>query len=78
MEYAQKNLKKGEELVYTLGVQGMIDAGLPVHAVEVQNAIFRDTGNKFEYLKTLVDYALLHPETGEEFRNYLKALMDKS
>ncbi|MBI3109872.1 UTP--glucose-1-phosphate uridylyltransferase [Candidatus Daviesbacteria bacterium] len=78
LEKASLNLKEGEELVYTMGVQGMVDYGVPVHAVELENAIFRDTGNKFEYLKTVVDLAKQHPEIGEEFSRYLKELVDKS
>jgi len=75
LERAIPNLKEGEELVYTVGVQGMIDAGIPVYAVELENAIFRDTGNKLEYMKTVVDWALEHPEIGEEFKEYLKDLL---
>ena len=78
LEEAERNLKAGEELVYTLGLQGMIDAGIAVHAVELQNAIYRDTGNKLEYMKTVVDLAKEHPKIGEEFTKYLKQLMDKS
>ncbi len=71
---AQKDLPEGEELVYTLGVQDLINQGIPVHAVNIKNAKYRDTGNKLEYLKTLVDYGLDHPEFGEEFAEYLKSL----
>ncbi|MBI2020227.1 UTP--glucose-1-phosphate uridylyltransferase [Candidatus Daviesbacteria bacterium] len=78
LEKALANLKEGEELVYTMGVQSMIDAGIPVHAVELENAIYRDTGNKLEYLKTLIEYGKEHPEIGEEFQKYLKSLVNKS
>lgn len=78
LERAQTSLKEGEELVYTMGVQGMIDDGIAVHAVELENAIFRDTGNKLEYLKTVIEYGVDHLEFGREFRDYLKDLMDKS
>ncbi|MBI2334609.1 UTP--glucose-1-phosphate uridylyltransferase [Candidatus Daviesbacteria bacterium] len=78
LELAAKKLKEGEELVYTLGVQGMIDDQIPVHAIELQNAIFRDTGNKLEYMKTAVELALKHPEVGEQLKQYLKELVNKS
>lgn len=74
LEEAKRNLKNGDELVYTLGIQGMIDDGIPVFACEIQNAKYRDTGNKMDYLKTLVEYGLQHEEFGEEFTNYLKEL----
>lgn len=79
LERAMKTLEEGEELVYTYGVQDLINQGIGVHAVEIKNAIYRDTGNKLEYLKTIVEYGLKHEEFGEDFRNYLEnlALSDK-
>lgn len=78
LEKARDNLDEHEELVYTLGLQGMINQGVDVYAIELQNAKYRDTGNKLEYLKTVVEYGLKHPEFGEDFKEYLKDLADKS
>lgn len=75
LERAAKTLEEGQELVYTFGVQDLIDAGTPVHAVEIKNAIYRDTGNKLEYLKTIVEYGLDHEDIGEDFKNYLENLV---
>jgi len=74
LEQARENLEEGQELVYTAGVQMMIDAGLPIYALEIKNGVFRDTGNKLEYLKTVVEYGLQHEEFGEGFKNFLKNL----
>lgn len=74
LEEARKQLEEGQELAYVTGVQEMINQGLPVYALEIKNAIFRDTGNKVEYLKTVVEYGLKHEECGEEFKNFLKNL----
>lgn len=74
LEAAIPNLGENEELVYTLGIQGVIDKGLPVHAIEFKNAVYRDTGNKLEYLKTVVEYGLSHEDIGEDFAKYLKTL----
>lgn len=74
LEKARENLEEGQELTYTAGVQGIIDEGKDVYALEIQDAVYRDTGNKLEYLKTLVDYGLNHEDCGEEFKNYLKNL----
>ncbi len=74
LEHAKQNLEENEELVYTLGIQGMIDKHIPVYAIELKDAKFRDTGNKLEYLKTVVEYGLKHEEFGEEFAQYLKEL----
>ena len=75
LERAEKTLEEGQELVYTFGVQDLIDQGIPVHAVEIKNAIYRDTGNKLEYLKTIVEYGLDHEDIGEDFKNYLENLV---
>lgn len=75
LERAEKTLEEGQELVYTFGVQDLIDQGIPVHAVEIKNAIYRDTGNKLEYLKTIVEYGLKHEDIGDDFKNYLENLV---
>jgi len=46
----------------------------PVYACEVENAKYFDTGNKLEYLKTVVEFALTHKELNGDFRAYLKSL----
>lgn len=45
-----------------------------IYAVEIQNGKYYDTGNKLEYLKTVVDFGLKHPGLNGEFRDYLKGL----
>ncbi|OGG03236.1 UTP--glucose-1-phosphate uridylyltransferase [Candidatus Gottesmanbacteria bacterium RBG_16_37_8] len=45
-----------------------------VLACEIKNAIYYDTGDKFEYLKTVIEIALKHPELNGKLRNYLKKL----
>ena len=43
-----------------------------VYAVEIQGGKYYDTGNKLEYLKTVVEFALEHSEIKAEFTEYLK------
>lgn len=74
LEEVKKRLRAGEELVYTLGVQQAIDNGSRVHAIEIRNAIYHDTGNKLEYLKTVIEYGLKHPEISKDLRAYIKEL----
>ncbi|MBI2595163.1 NTP transferase domain-containing protein [Candidatus Daviesbacteria bacterium] len=74
LEMAKSGLGSGQELVYTHGIQGMVDKNLPVYAVEIRNAKYRDTGNKLDYLKAVVEYGLDHPEIGKDFAEYLKTL----
>lgn len=48
--------------------------GHPVYAIEIKNGKYYDTGNKFEYLKTVVEFGLQHPDINGEFRAFLKSL----
>jgi len=45
-----------------------------VLACEIQNGKYYDTGNKFEYLKTVIEFALKHPDINGDLRRYLKGL----
>jgi UTP--glucose-1-phosphate uridylyltransferase len=74
LEQAKDNLKDGEELYYNNALKLMIEDGKDVYAAEIKNGKFYDTGNKLEYLKTVVEFALKHPEVGDKFREYLKSL----
>lgn len=46
----------------------------PVYAIEIKKGKYYDTGNKLEYLKTVVELGLKHPEIGEAFKKYLASL----
>lgn len=46
----------------------------PVYAKEGSNLKYFDCGNKLEYLKAVVEYALDREDLGEDFRHYLKNL----
>ena len=45
-----------------------------VYAVEIENGKYYDTGNKLEYMKTVVEFGLKHPEINGEFKEFLKKL----
>jgi UTP--glucose-1-phosphate uridylyltransferase len=45
-----------------------------VYAVEIANSRYYDTGNKLEYLKTVVEFGLKHDELKDDFGEYLKKL----
>ncbi len=46
----------------------------PVYACEIKNGKYYDTGNKVEYLKAVVEFALKRPAINGEFRKFLKSL----
>jgi UTP--glucose-1-phosphate uridylyltransferase len=67
----------GEAEFYIQDVmQRMIDAGETVLAYEIKDGHYYDTGNKLEYLKTLVDFGLAHPSIGEEFETYIRTVLE--
>lgn len=74
---ALKSLKpgKGGEIWLVDAINQLRDEGFPVYAVEIENGKYYDTGNKLEYMKTVVDLALQHEEIGDEFRAYIKSLI---
>lgn len=45
-----------------------------VFACEIQNAEYFDTGNKFEYMRTVIEFGLRHPELKENLKKYLRGL----
>jgi UTP--glucose-1-phosphate uridylyltransferase len=53
----------------------MLADGKKVMVKEIQNGKYFDTGNKMEYLKTVVEFALKHPEIKDEFRTFLKTVI---
>lgn len=69
---ARERLTEGNELYYNDALKLMLEDGKRVLAAEIKNGIYRDTGNKLEYMKTVVDYAVKHGEVGEEFKAYIK------
>lgn len=65
---------KGEELWLVDAINILRDEGVPIYACEIENGKYYDTGNKIEYMKTVVEFALRHPDINGEFRQYLKGL----
>ena len=74
LDKAQENLKEGEELYYNDALRLMLEDGKKVLAVEIKDGKYYDTGNKLDYLKTVVEFALKHPDMNGKFKEYLKSL----
>jgi UTP--glucose-1-phosphate uridylyltransferase len=73
-KYLEKNKESydgSDEFKLPDAIQDMIDDGHKFYACQIQNGTYYDTGNKLEYLKTVVDFALKNRELGDEFRKYL-------
>jgi UTP--glucose-1-phosphate uridylyltransferase len=65
---------KGGEVWLIDAINKLKDQGVPVYTVEIENAKYYDTGNKLEYMKTVVELGLKHPDISGEFRKFLKEL----
>lgn len=61
-----------KELKIQDAMQEMINDGHHFYAQEIKNSKYYDAGNKLEYMKTVVDFALNRKDIGEDFRQYLR------
>lgn len=68
---AQEHDGEGELIIQT-AIQHMIDDGHPFYAYEISGGKYYDTGNKLEYIKTVIDFALEREDIGAEVKSYLR------
>jgi UTP--glucose-1-phosphate uridylyltransferase len=68
-------LEDGSEFQIQPAMRAAIAEGSEILAFKLQNARYYDTGNKLEYLKTVVDMALKREDLRDEFTEYLKTLV---
>src|SRR5579883_1056807 len=64
----------GGEIYLPEAIAELIRTGYPVYACEIEQGKYYDTGNKLEYLKTVVELALQHPDLQKDFKAFLKSL----
>lgn len=72
LEKDYKDFDGNGEFTFQPIVQKMLDDGHNYYAYEIKNSTYYDTGNKLEYLKTVIDFGLSHDELGADLRDYLK------
>ncbi len=73
LESGCKNLATDKEFYMTDEViQPMVADGHPFYGCEIKNSKRYDTGNKLDYLKTVIDFALERPDVGPELLEYLR------
>jgi UTP--glucose-1-phosphate uridylyltransferase len=70
----EAKVKPGKEFQVQDVMQAMIEDGKPLHAFELVDNIYYDTGNKLLYLKTMIDFALRRNDIKDELQAYLKTL----
>lgn len=74
LDEALAQMDESGELYYNDALRLMLEDGKRVLAVEIKGGRFHDTGNKLQYLKTVVEFGLKHPDINGEFREFLRKL----
>jgi len=64
----------GGEIYLPEAIDQLIKTGYPVYTCEIANGKYYDTGNKLEYMKTVIEFALQHPDMQDELRTFLRGL----
>lgn len=62
----------GGEFMLQPIIQQMINDKHQYYACEIHNGTYYDTGDKLEYLKTVIDFGLSHEELGPALKEHLK------
>jgi UTP--glucose-1-phosphate uridylyltransferase len=70
-----QNEEREGEFILQPSMQQMIEDGHKVYGCDVANGKFYDTGDKLEYLKTVVDFALMHEDLKDDFRDHLRKIL---
>lgn len=71
LESARKDFDGRGEFTVQPIMQQMIDEGHAFFGVEVKNGTYYDTGDKLEYLKTVIDFGLRDKKLGDDLLGYL-------
>lgn len=73
LERALDEIHEGE-VNYADGIRRMVKEGHKAYAIEIKDGVYYDTGNKLDYMKTVVEFGLRHTEIGADFKAFLKGL----
>lgn len=73
---AQESIEEGAELYFNDAMKLMLKDGKKIMTAEIKNGRYYDAGDKLEYMKTVVDFALRRDDIGPAFKDYLKDCLD--
>lgn len=65
---------RGGEVWLVDAINLLKNEGVPVYTVVIENGKYYDTGDKFEYLKTVIEFALEHEGMNGKFKTFIKSL----
>lgn len=72
---AHDQMQEGDELWYNDALKLMLKDGKKVMAAEIKSGTYYDAGDKLEYMKTVVDFALRRDDIGPAFREHLQKVL---
>ena len=72
LEEMEPAIKDGEEFQVQPAMRKMMSEGKLFFAYQLAGSTYYDTGNKLEYLKTVVDFALQDKSIADDLRAYLR------
>ncbi len=64
----------GGEYYLPEAIDQLRERGRSIYTKVIEGGEYYDTGNKLEYMKTVVKFAMRHEELGDDFKNYLRSL----
>ena len=67
-----RNLEDGQELSLQLAMQLMINDQHDILGYKVVDGKYYDSGNKLEYIKTVLDFGIEDPNIGSDLKDYLR------
>jgi UTP--glucose-1-phosphate uridylyltransferase len=76
----KKNFMKDrtkKELEIQESMKAMMDDGLNLYGLVIKNGKFYDTGNKLEYIKAVIDFAMQRPEIKVELLKHIRSIVKK-
>lgn len=77
LQQASEAFDGNGEFTFQPIMQQMMNDGHKFFARKITDGKYYDTGDKLEYLKTVVDFALERPDMADEFRAYLTSKLAK-
>lgn len=72
------NLEDGQEFIMQPALNRMADDGLKIWGLKIKDGKFYDTGNKLEYMKTVIDFALERDDMKDEVMAHIRKKVNDS
>jgi UTP--glucose-1-phosphate uridylyltransferase len=76
LDAALREHREGEFMIQPI-MQAMINDGHSFYAKEIQDGTYHDTGDKLEYIKTVIDFALKDKDMSGDIQAFLREKSDQ-